>query len=81
MVCKTGWDDSARRILGRFDSEEEFVPFVVFAGTGGAAAAKGLVKQLCASEIRSVSIQRQLGSGPLLDPPTCQVSSLMTPLC
>ncbi|HWE53312.1 MAG TPA: hypothetical protein VG273_26200 [Bryobacteraceae bacterium] len=31
----------------------------------------------CAPEIWSISIQRQLGSGPLLDPPTCQVSSLM----
>ena len=37
-VRKAGWGDSARRIIGGFDSEEEFVPFVMFARAGGAAA-------------------------------------------
>jgi hypothetical protein len=52
----------------------------MLAGTGGAAAGK-VWSSNCTSEIWLIFIQRQLGSGPLLDPPTCQVSSLMTPLC
>ena len=63
--------DSAGRFIGRFDSQKEFVPFVVFAGRRGPAAGEGLIEQL-ASEITLISIQRQFGRGPLLDPPICR---------
>ena len=53
MVCKTGWDDSARRIIGGFDSEEEFVPFVMFAGRRGSAAREGLFEQLWIGDLVS----------------------------
>ena len=50
-VRKAVVDDSARRIVGRFDSEEKFVPFVMFAGRRRSAAGEGLVEQLRAGDL------------------------------
>jgi len=44
-------DNSPRHGVGRFDSEEEFVPLVMFAGRRGAAAGEGLVEQLCTGDM------------------------------
>ena len=39
------------RVIRGFGPEEEFVPFVVFAGSRGADAREGLVEQLCIGDV------------------------------
>jgi len=53
-VRRAGWSESARRIFGWLDSEEEFVPLVMLTGTRGSAARKGLVEQLPIGDLVNV---------------------------
>jgi hypothetical protein len=45
-ASSAGWGTIHPVIVGRFDPDEKFVPFVMFAERRGVAAGEGLVEQL-----------------------------------
>ena len=73
-------DGSARRIVAGFDSEKEFVPFVMFARGGRATAGKGLVEQLCIGDMVGLH-PAPVGEGTAACPGDLPGQQFVTPLC
>lgn len=81
--CETSTSVSFRNgmelALGWFDTEEEHIPFDVFASCSRASTREGLVQQFEVGDLIDLR-QEPVGRGRLLRPVTCQLSNWTAPL-